>query len=74
MSKYRKPTDSIHEIKLESFLTHAYWDKKIASVGARVQPIVLTQFVGNGAKIYFTLADLEEEDKNNQFYPYKKAS
>lgn len=75
MSEYIKSTDSVHEIKLESIISNACWDKKIAPVGSAVHLVVLTQFVGNGAKIKLkvmnrsakTLAKIEGKMYANRF-------
>jgi hypothetical protein len=51
MTEYKKQTDEIQEIKLESKITHAFWDNSLAMVGEKVTFQVITHFVGNGSEI-----------------------
>jgi hypothetical protein len=50
-TKFDKPTDQPHTIKLESKLLYAVWNCGVARGGAEVPFEVKTLFVGNGADI-----------------------
>jgi len=57
MSKYeyQRSTDQVHKIKLTSAISHATWDRPVASTGETVEILVYTQFVGNGSEIRITV-------------------
>lgn len=59
VTEYTKQTDQIHEVKLESSITHAIWHGKTAAVGAQVSLEVLTELVGNGSEIKIKVKDKE---------------
>jgi len=47
MLEYQRATDSRHRIELTSEITHAVWDRAVASIGEEVEFQVYTHFVGN---------------------------
>ncbi|NOX76552.1 MAG: hypothetical protein GXP17_08075 [Gammaproteobacteria bacterium] len=51
MAEYKKQTNEIHEVSLESAITHAFWQQKYCMVGDSVRFEVHTHFVGNGSEI-----------------------
>ncbi len=51
MTEYKKQTDEVHVVTLESKITHAFWDCSLAMVGEKISFQVMTHFVGNGSKI-----------------------
>ena len=57
MSKYeyQRPTDQVHKIKLTSAISHATWDRPVASTGEKVEALVYTHFVGNGSEIRISI-------------------
>jgi len=50
-SKFKKGTDTAHEVKLESYLISAAWRAGVAYAGQPVLFEVRTSFVGNGAEV-----------------------
>ena len=61
MSDYKKQTDKVHEITLDSSITAAEWGSKVAAVGSQVRFEVWTHFVGSGSEI-----EIKVEDKNGK--------
>lgn len=61
MSDYKKQTDEIHEITLESEITAAEWGSKVATVGSQAYLEVWTHFVGSGSEI-----EIEVEDNSGK--------
>lgn len=61
MSEYKKQTDEVHEVKLDSKITTAAWMQKIATVGDTVSFFVQTHFVGNGSDV-----EVKFEDKKGK--------
>jgi len=57
MSEYKKQTDEIHEVKLDSKITNANWGQKIVTVGEKVNLFVQTHFVGSGSEIEIKVRD-----------------
>lgn len=57
MAEYKKQTDEVHIITLESKITHALWGSKIAPIGEKVNLEVWTQFVGSGSDIQIKIQD-----------------
>lgn len=57
MSEYKKETDKVHKITLDSKIVHASWCSKIACVGSQVAFEVWMQFVGNGSDIEIKVED-----------------
>ncbi|MFX0198091.1 MAG: hypothetical protein ACFFCW_18385 [Candidatus Hodarchaeota archaeon] len=57
MSEYKKQTDEIHKVTLNSEITHAYWTQKIVMVGNEVSFGVWTHYVGNGSDIDIKIED-----------------
>jgi len=61
MKEYKKSTDEIQSITLESQITHALWRSSLAFVEETIPLEVLTHFVGNGSKI-----EVKVEDKKGK--------
>jgi len=57
MTTHKKKTDDIHEITLESQITHAFWKQKAGFFGDTVSLEVWTHFVGNGSDIEIKVED-----------------
>jgi hypothetical protein len=61
MSEYKKQTDEVHEVKLDSKITNVNWKQKIATVGDTVSFFVQTHYVGSGSEI-----EVKFEDKKGK--------
>jgi len=61
MSEYKKQTDEVHEVKLDSKITNVNWRQKIATVGDTVSFFVQTHYVGNGSDM-----EVKFEDKKGK--------
>ena len=61
MSEYKKQTDEVHEVKLDSKITNVNWRQKIATVGDTVSFFVQTHYVGSGSDI-----EVKFEDKKGK--------
>jgi len=61
MSEYKKQTDKVHEVTLDSKITNVNWRQKIATVGDKVSFVVQTHYVGNGSDI-----EVKFEDKKGK--------
>jgi len=61
MSEYKKQTDKVHEVTLDSKITNVNWRQKVATVGDRVSFFVQTHYVGNGSDI-----EVKFEDKKGK--------
>ena len=61
MSEYKKQTDEVHEVKLDSKIMNVNWRQKIATVGDKVSFFVQTHYVGNGSEI-----EIKVEDKKGK--------
>ncbi|OFY71720.1 MAG: hypothetical protein A3G23_13560 [Bacteroidetes bacterium RIFCSPLOWO2_12_FULL_37_12] len=57
MPEYKKETNKIHKITLESKIVYVMWGSLFASVGDQVVISVFTHFVGNGSKIEIKIKD-----------------
>ncbi|MBI3609830.1 MAG: hypothetical protein HY204_03900 [Nitrospirae bacterium] len=57
MAEYKKETDKIHKVTLQSKITHALWGSKSSAVGEKVNFEVWTHFVGNGSEIQIKVED-----------------
>jgi hypothetical protein len=61
LSEYKKQTDELHEVKLDSKITNVNWRQKIATVGDKVSFFVQTHYVGNGSDL-----EVQFEDKKGK--------
>jgi len=61
MAEYKKQTDEVHEVKLDSKITNVNWRQKIATVGDTVSFFVQTHYVGSGSDI-----EVKFEDKKGK--------
>lgn len=71
MTEYKKQTNEIHEVSLESEISIAEWGSKMASIGSLVKLEVWTHFVGNGSDIEIKIEDKEGsiiEEINGKVY------
>ncbi|UCF85624.1 MAG: hypothetical protein JSV50_08335 [Desulfobacteraceae bacterium] len=57
MSEYKKQTDEVHNITLDSKITNMNWRQKIATVGDTVSFFVQTHHVGSGSDIQVKFED-----------------
>lgn len=61
MPEYKKQTDKIHEIKLDSKITNVNWRQKSVVVGNKVSFFIQTHYVGNESDI-----EIKFEDKKGK--------
>lgn len=57
MTEYKKQTDEVYEVTLESEIIVAEWGTKKAAMGLQVKFEVWTNFVGNGSEIEIKIQD-----------------
>ncbi len=55
MSEHSGQTDQVHEIELESTISHVMWDRPVAWAEQDVEVLVYTHFVGDGSEIRITV-------------------
>lgn len=59
MTEYRRDTDTVHEITLDSTILTVYWGSRMVSMGESVYLTAETRFVGNGSDIEFNIYNHE---------------